>query len=318
MRRLKESIHRAASARDSYLHHKRIFYSRILTARFRGRVFAGAKIMKTWKLFLAVLSLAVGSAFGQSFNVDIGTNGTGPTSDYGAAGLPGFWNSIRAEHISANPGPHPNDYFLKDIAGTNTNVRVHQFGGMGFIDVSDPSISGNDAKLLGDAILTHSVPLKSCLYFNNLAPGLYEVLTYAWMPNHPEVDSVVFHDFTPGTHLVGGPWNGEHEEGVTFARHLVTVTTGFMGPHAGLPNGGNTAIGGPLNGMQLHLVGPPGDVEADGDVDDEDAARFTGCLIGPGDEAMRPICVEYDFNHDEDVDMRDFVSFQNVYTGPTE
>jgi len=30
------------------------------------------------------------------------------------------------------------------------------------------------------------------------------------------------------------------------------------------------------------------------------------------------LCVEYDFNHDEDVDMRDFISFQNVYTGPNE
>ena len=45
--------------------------------------------------------------------------------------------------------------------------------------------------------------------------------------------------------------------GVTYTRFYVNVTTGFMGPHAGLPSGGNTVIGGALNGIQLRKLCDP-------------------------------------------------------------
>jgi len=264
-----------------------------------------------------VISALSAAALGQSFNVDIGPFNTGPAVTYGAAGVPGFWNSVPAAHTSANPGPTLGDYILSDIHGNVTGVGLHQFGGMELISQDDPSVGGDDAVLLKDAIVTHSISLKSCLYFNNLQNGLYEVLTYAWMPNHPEVTHVVFHDFTPGTALVGGAWTGRHEEGVTYARHLVTVTNGFMGPHAGLPAGGNTFIGGALNGIQLRKVGPPCDADNDADVDNVDYARYVQCQNGPGADGLQPVCIEYDVDRDEDVDMIDFVTFQRLSTGPS-
>jgi hypothetical protein len=260
-----------------------------------------------------VLSSSISQA--QSFNIDIGQPGTGPADTYRAAGRAGFWNAIRAEHISGSPSPHPSDYFLKDVHGNSTSVRVHQFGGTELLSANDPSVSGDDAALLNDTLITHSIPLKICLFFNGLPVGDYEVLTYAWMPNHPEIDTIVFHDFTPGTAFVGGAWPGQHEEGVTYARHIVHVSTGFMGPHSGLPNGGNTVIGGAMNGMQLRKVGPAGDPDNDGDVDDADFVEFVRCQSTPGDHSILPGCIEFDGDDDDDVDMKNFVAFQNLFTG---
>jgi hypothetical protein len=202
-----------------------------------------------------LLSAALATpAFSQSINLDIGEPADAPSATYGAAGLPGVWNSVRCEHTTANPGPQPFDYMLVDLAGNATGVGLHQFGGTELLSADDPTVSGDDATLLDDALVTHSIALKSCLYFNGLENGSYEVLTYAWMPNHPEVLNKVFFDFTPGFALVGGSWSGVHELGITYARHIIHVTNGFMGPHAGLPDDGDPAIGGALNGMQLRKV----------------------------------------------------------------
>jgi hypothetical protein len=54
--------------------------------------------------------------------------------------------------------------------------------------------------------------------------------------------------------LAGGAWGGSHAKGLTYSRFLVHVTTGFMGPHAGIPDGGSTLVGGALNGIQLRKL----------------------------------------------------------------
>jgi hypothetical protein len=234
----------------------------------------------------SILVLCIsGSASAQSFNIDFGVPGSGPAHDYAAAGQAGFWNSIAAEHTTPNPGPQAVDEFLTDIHGNPTNVRVHQFGGMGTINVNlnQPGDPGDPhTRLLGDALMTYSVPLKSCLYFNNLQNGTYDVLMYTWMPHHPEVNGLSFIDFTPGNELAGGAWPGNHQEGVTYSRFTVNVTNGFMGPHAGLPSGGDPVIGGPLNGMQLRLLctsaAACGDADGNGIVDD--SCAFHRCQSG--------------------------------------
>ncbi len=205
---------------------------------------------------VAALSME-GATSAQSFNIDFGQANQGPPPTYGGAGQAGFWNSLPLPHTSASSGPSPFDVFLTDVNGAATSVRLHQYGGTELIQatfIGGGAPTGNDALLLKDALLTHSIPIKTCLFFNGLQNGMYEVITYAWMPNHPQVTSVVFHDFTPGIAQVGGSWTGQHVEGVTFARHFVTVTNGFMGPHAGLPDNGNTALGGPMNGIQLRYI----------------------------------------------------------------
>ena len=75
------------------------------------------------------------------------------------------------------------------------------------------------------------------------------------MPGQPATKSSVHIDTNPNTYLVGGLWTGAHAENVTYARHVVQVTNGFLGPHSGVPSGGNYAIGAAINGIQLRLMG---------------------------------------------------------------
>jgi len=210
-----------------------------------------------------VLGAAVGlsltspmAAQAQSFNIDFGEPGAGPPATYGAAGLAGVWNSIRGEHTTPSQSPQPHDYPLVDLNGDLTGVGLHQFGGTDLIWEPDPSVTGDDAILLYDAIITYSMGLQSCLYINGLENGTYEITTYAWRQNHPELMSDVHHDTNPEHQTIGGAWPGQHEFEITYARHEVEVFNGFLGPHAGLAPGSNPATGGPLNGIQLRLLTP--------------------------------------------------------------
>ena len=205
---------------------------------------------------LSALALA-STASAQSFNIDFGPLGSAaPSSDYGGAGLIGHWNVLQAEHLSASTAPQPFDEPLRDLDGNPTPVGVHQFGGMALLDEPDPSVGGNVAALLTDARLTHSPTLETCLYFNGLETGTYEVLVYAWRPNHPSMRQVTRFDFVAGSQLCGGAWGGGHEEGVTYTRTIVPVTNGFMGPHIGVAPGANAALGAAACGMQIRKLSP--------------------------------------------------------------
>lgn len=211
--------------------------------------------MKYFRAFALVVCSLSSLASAQSFNIDVGTTGSGPSSSYGAAGQAGVWNRVRAEHMTPfMTGPHPSDYMLVDITGAATGVGLHQYGGMADLNASDLSVSGNDADLLNDAILTHSIPLETCVYLNGLQNGLYEVLIYAWRPNNPAFIAQTRFDFHPELETVGGAWPGAHQEGVTYSRHIVQVNGGFMGLHIGIPSGGSTAIGAAWNGMQVRKI----------------------------------------------------------------
>lgn len=195
---------------------------------------------------LSVL-LIVSRVNAQSVNIDFGQPGAGPASSYGAAGHAGFWNKI--------PATGGTDYVLKDLAGNATNVHFSQSGAAGVLTVNDPNVSGNDATLMNDGLITHTLGLDSCFYFNGLTPGMYELTTYAWRPNNPSLTAKSFVDNTPGVELSGGAWPGQQVHGVTYARHTVTVdASGFMGPHSGLNSGAGEAVGAVCNGIQLRLL----------------------------------------------------------------
>jgi hypothetical protein len=194
------------------------------------------------------------TAAAQSFNLDFGASGPGPASSYAAAGIAGVWHRLDVPHTSAGTGPQPFDIKLIDVNGTLTNVGLHQYGGTSLLLDPDASLSGDDAVLLDDGLMAYIVSLKTCLFFNGLENGTYEVLTYAWRPNHPQFNARTFFDFTVGDFLSGGAWGGQHALGITYVRHVVQVTNGFMGPHSGLPNGGDTAIGAMMNGIQLRKI----------------------------------------------------------------
>jgi hypothetical protein len=137
------------------------------------------------------------------------------------------------------------------------SVQFHQYGGTALIASSDPSVSGDDALLMNDGLITYNPSLDSCFYFDGLQPGTYELITYAWRPDHPTMTAKSFVDNTPGLELSGGAWPGSHVRGVTYARHIVTVAAnGFMGPHSGIAAGADPVVGAVCNGLQLRKIEP--------------------------------------------------------------
>ncbi len=201
---------------------------------------------------LAILALAALApiTWAQSINIDFAHPGQGPSGRYAAAGLPGEWNVIEAVDPQI-------EYSLFDLYGQPTSVVVDQFGGTEILDAAlgapgDPD--GNDRAVLKDALITHT-NIETCLFFNGFEPGVYEVITYAWMPDEPTIQSNVHVDTNPLFTRVGGAWPGEQRERVTYARHIVE-TLGFLGPHSGVPPGGDFGIGAALNAMQIRKLGP--------------------------------------------------------------
>lgn len=271
-------------------------------------------------LCAGVLFGLIAAANAQSFNVDVGPEGNEPSAGYGAAGLSGKWNAIQATHVLPfMTGPHPQAEHLFDLGGNPTSVVVHQFGGMDLNQRNDAQTTGDDAALMDDYRATHSASLETCLYVNGLEPGQYEVTTYAWMPVDNQMVSKVRFDFQTYIPLVGGAaWPGEHVEGVTFTRHIVTVASGgsmaTIGMHVGVPSGGNTTIGAPLNGFQLRLLpeDAPADMDCDGSVDGRDIDDFVSALLD--EEAYRsanPTCNIYhaDMNNNGSVGLEDVAAF---------
>jgi hypothetical protein len=58
-----------------------------------------------------------------------------------------------------------------------------------------------------------------------------------------------------------------------------------------------------------------GDCNGDGYVDMTDFTGFVDCLLGP-DNGLGATCPCFDFDHQDDVDLADFVVFQQAFTGP--
>ncbi len=256
------------------------------------------------------------AASGQAINIDFGRD-TPPPSTYGAVGLPGVWNSIEARHTSLSNPEYV--YSLVDIHGQPTGATLYQYGGTELVEAEDPSLSGDHEALMSDCLVTYSQGLETCLFINGLENGQYEVISYAWMPNHPESRARVRLDFNPTVTTVGGPWTGQHGFRVTYAKHTVAVTNGFMGLHSGNITGGNLAVGAAYNGVQIRrlIEGVEGDINDDGDVSLIDYDQFEVCMAGPG-VSTRPIgCSvevfeEADLDNDNDVDMIDLSRLQEL------
>lgn len=202
------------------------------------------------------------AAAAQSFNIDIGL-GAAPADTYAAAGLPGHWMKL--------PGTQGEIVFnLVDIDGNVTNARMSQFGGTETLTVKDRDLTGDDATLMNDFLITHTI-IENCLFFNDMEEGEYEVIIYARMPAQPKILAVTNCDQEPGNPhlLVGGEWPGQHEEGVSFAVHDAIVTAnGQLYMHSGVPAGGSLEIGAALNAVQIRkLEAVVGDTNGDGIVD---------------------------------------------------
>ena len=201
-------------------------------------------------IFVVCLFLAT-PALGQSLNIDFGESDNHPLPTYAAAGLPGVWNSFPALHGTS-------ENHLLGLDGQPTGARLLQLGGFENLNEHDPSISREDALLMDDFLVTYNATLESCIFFDDLEPGEYEVLVYARMPDS-RVKSYTSVDQEVGFphYEVGGDWPGGHQELVSFSRHFVTVgPDGNLDLHSGIVPGANPLLGAALNGIQLILGDP--------------------------------------------------------------
>ena len=145
------------------------------------------------------------------------------------------------------------------------------------LDVNDTAVTGDDALLLDDFLVTYNPGLESCLYVNGLQAGTYEVLVYARMPD-PAVLSYTSVDQEPGfPHWsVGGVWTGQHAELVSYSRHFAVVApSGDLDLHSGIVPGADPLLGAALNGLQIRRI----DLFSDGfELGDLEAwSDCTGC-----------------------------------------
>lgn len=261
---------------------------------------------------LTGVMLLASIAYGESLNVAIGPTLAQPSSSYGAAGLPGVWNSLTAAHNTTT-------FNLKDLSGNVTDVNVWQFGGTELRSANDPGTFGDDQTLMDHCLITYTTNLETCLFFRQLDAADYEVILYAWMPNRPDVLSYTNCDEEPGNpdYFVGGGWSGQHQLGVTHSRHIATVTTQFNGllrVHSGIAPGENPADGSACNGVQIRQLPPKSaaDMNCDGAVNGMDIRLFVEAVLDP--EAYyqsAPTCRidNGDTNNDTQVTIGDTSSF---------
>lgn len=229
----------------------------------------------------------------QSFNIDISPEGSpsAPSSGYAAAGRPGVWFTTPAtQSVTVNN--------LVDVDGNVTNVSFLQIGGTETMTINDAALSGDDAALMNDCLISHTT-VENCLFLSGMEPGEYEVLVYARMPSQPTIISLGRVDQEPGQPKkpVGGAWPGHHENGISYSIHYATVASsgaqaGKLGIHAGVPENGNYTIGAAMNGIQIHLIPAcPMDVaNNDGQIDVSDLFTLLANwnTSGPGADIAAP------------------------------
>ena len=208
------------------------------------------------RVWVAVAMGAASATQAQPINVDFGVAGGAPSSAYGAAGLPGVWNSIGvlAPYVRAP---------LVGLSGAPVAAQIYMYGGTEMLVEDDPLTSGDDAALVDDMLIGFNNPVDVCIWIEGLEIGVYEVLTYAITPSNAALTHRVRVDFgSPGPVFIGGAWPGAHQAEITYARHEVSITTGTLGLHSGWFGTGVTSG---INGIQIRRIdGCYADCNADG------------------------------------------------------
>ncbi len=213
----------------------------------------------------------LGSAQGQSFNIDFSSDGIAPSDSYAGAAEAGFWNAIHPVH----GGPV---IALSDRNGDPTGVTVRNIGGTSLVVMDAPGTLGDDGVLLDDYLVTYSTSLETCFFFNGIQNGLYEVIMFCWTPDNDETLSWATVDQSAaGGQAIGGRWIGQHVEGLTYSRHIAEVVNGSMQTHSAIMDGAPPAEGAAANGMQITLLSQcQGDIDGDGVVGSSDLAALIG------------------------------------------
>ncbi|HTF87150.1 MAG TPA: hypothetical protein VK843_01990 [Planctomycetota bacterium] len=193
---------------------------------------------KTSLSALALVTVLASTASAQGINIDIGSFSGAPSSGYGAAaGQAGTWNML----TSAATTP------LTDIGGNSTTATVTSSVSVNFaFGFNNLGTSGDDELLMDDG---HDGNMT--MDFAGLANGDYDVYTYAWAPDSATYFSNVAVPGSPDPmQAVGGNWPGTLTQGITHAKHHITVTSGTLQVVITLSTGFTT-----VNGIQLDPVG---------------------------------------------------------------
>jgi hypothetical protein len=131
----------------------------------------------------------------------------------------------------------------------------------------------------------------------------YGTLSYRWKHN--------------GVDLVDGPAPG----GGTISGSSTTALT--INPAGTADEGGYTvgvsnACGGLLSNTAFLGTVPnaAGDLDNDGDIDQQDLNVLAACALGPAVQQNAPACAQADLDADGDVDQGDFGLLQRCFAGP--
>jgi hypothetical protein len=156
--------------------------------------------------------------------------------------LPGTWNTAHGEQGVPKA--------LRRVDGASIPATVTLLDGAGGFawSVDDPGTTGGDDALLDD--YAHGgTDVVGTIRFDNLENDTYEVIVYAWTPLSPDVFTSVWPDcdFLSEPYVIGGPWPGALEAGVTHARYTTTVTDGTLL----ICTAGGLTWDGAINGIQL-------------------------------------------------------------------
>ena len=166
----------------------------------------------------AILAALSPCSFAQKINLDIGRANAEPSIGYGAAaGQAGIWNRMVVTAGGA----------LVDTSGLSTGASVSAISAHHFSFGFDNPFTTGDDELLLDA--GHDGAL--ALNFSGLQNGDYFVYTYAFAPDNRTnyiTDVEVLGSTDPIQSVGGTQWSGIHIQGVTYAKHHVSVTGGTL------------------------------------------------------------------------------------------
>ena len=198
------------------------------------------------RTFMTLLALSAPAA-AQSFNVDVSSAFSTPSSAYGAAASQaGTWNCVDMTGATFNPLP------VSDLSGAPTNVTLEfNKNGNGVFSFDNPLTSGDDEALLDDLCDVGGNLVKYT--FMGLQNGTYTVYVYAFAPDDPV-------SFFTDVEVIGGPagvqvcgggdWTGAHVQGETYVMDTVLVTTGELKLRVSTNSGA-----GSCNGFQIAFQG---------------------------------------------------------------
>jgi hypothetical protein len=136
---------------------------------------------------------------------------------------------------------------MTDING-NTTLATALYTPAVAVTFDNPQTTGDDEALLDDG---QRLAVAGVWTFAGLAPGNYDLFTYAWAPDHPlnyVTRVTVLGSSDPPQEVGGQTWSGSFVQGGQFARHHIGLNTGGV-LQLQLDLVSNTA--GTINGIQL-------------------------------------------------------------------